>query len=71
MSLTIYTVYKHPTDYPNNYVVRSFEIKPNESIPKEVKLADTLESARGLIPSDCVLLARHPDDDSTIVESWL
>lgn len=73
-ALSIWTVYDHPTDFPNYFVARRFEIRsgyghgPTAEVIMDVdleRLRDALRQ-RGL-----VCLARERDDDRVIVESWL
>ena len=60
----IFTLYKHPEDYPDNYVVRRYRVFGSERVALgNVVLCDSLESARMVI--------RSPEDNSAIVESWL
>jgi len=74
--LRMYTVYDHPTDYPDEYVVRGCSILPGRDEPMhDAELfgrGATLEAVRGpLAALGLVCLARHPDDDPKIVEVWL
>lgn len=71
-TLAIWTVYKHPKDYPNDYVARKHTIGAFGSHPSvEMFAADTLEEIRALIPLGLVCLGRAPDDEAQIVETWL
>jgi hypothetical protein len=73
-SLAMWVVYDHPTDYPNSFVARRFDVdaagpKPSASIiiaPDLEKLQDVLEFEMGLVK-----LMRSPGDDPKIVETWL
>ena len=71
IALPIYTVYDHPTDYPDNFVVRLFlNDKPTDA----VWMADSLEEAREIIQTlaaGSVCLHRRDMDDAKIVETWL
>jgi hypothetical protein len=71
MTLPVYTLYDHPTDYPDKWVIRLFVgADPTSGI----WLADTLHEARTIINAiapGTVCLARHPTDDPKIVETWL
>lgn len=67
--LVIYTIYDHPKDYPNHFVVRRWDF--DKLIPLDCKLADSLNAARDLIPRSCIRLERSSDDDPTVVENWL
>ena len=69
-----FVIYEKPTDYPDKFVVRRWEITSEGADPKEVvDICDSLQEARDSI------LAHHPgfhrvprdrDDNSVIVETW-
>ena len=69
----VYVVYKHPTDYPNNYIVRRQVVHAGQitidAEPTAVTL--TLETARVAIPSGLIRLPRRSDDEPQIVECWI
>jgi hypothetical protein len=66
--VNLYVIYDHPTDYPDKWVVRRWEL----DVPKEVVgTADSLEEARALIPEGCTNLSRSTSDDPKIHEVWL
>jgi hypothetical protein len=73
--LVMWTVYKHPKDYPGEYVARKFVItedfyRPsNESISSR-SLRDVRSVLRSLY-SGLIQLKRPPDDEPHIVEVWL
>jgi hypothetical protein len=71
--LEFWTIYDHPTDYPENFVVRRSVVEgPSGLKPdKEVKLASTLEEARELIPPGYHRFDRDPTDPPVIVECWM
>ena len=71
--LVMYVVYCKPLDYPSGYVVRLWTVTPTGCAfnPDPLCLADNLETARAAIPDEFVCLARHPDDDPCIVETWI
>jgi hypothetical protein len=71
-SLTIFTVYENPTDYPGLIVVRGFLIGSEGAEPlAECELFGSLEEARSVLGGRRLFqLARHPEDDPTIVETW-
>lgn len=72
IALSIYTVFENPKDFPGLFVVRRFDVVKGKSIATNwVHSARTLEQVRLLIPQGTVMLARHPEDDATIVETWL
>jgi hypothetical protein len=72
-TLKIYTIYEHPKDFPDHFVLRGFTITKDKPIPdKDPLLFKTLEMARKLLEgSGKTRLARNPSDDPCIVESWL
>lgn len=71
-----YVIYDHPLDYPQGYVIRRFFNSAHGPTPtREAYTADTpeiLDRIRGEMER-CGLtrLARQPDDDPVILESWL
>ncbi len=69
--LDMWTVYKHPEDYPEHYVVRQWTVRADGMAAGAALLADTLEQARELVPPHSYRLDRHPDDEPCIVEVWL
>lgn len=70
--LTIYTIYEHPRDYPNQYVARPWWIRDDGSLLKSTKvlLADSLDELRGMLPPGLCHMPRTPSDDPCIVECW-
>ena len=71
--LNIWTIYDHPKDYPEHFVVRRWTVRGRgyENEAHECRLADSLEEARKLVPPDSACVNRFPEDDPVIVESWL
>lgn len=64
----IICVYNKPTDYPNGYVARLWDM----NIPTRiVATANTLEELREKKPADMYILPRSAEDDITIVETWI
>jgi hypothetical protein len=66
----IWTIYDHPRDFPNHFVVRRWFGECPEPDPA---LCDSLEAARILIgrSGGSLRLNRAPTDDPSIIESWL
>lgn len=71
--LIMWTVYDHPTDFPEVFVARKFRITSLGGKPTpEVIMAPDLYDLRielselGLAPME-----RHATDDPKIVETWL
>lgn len=73
VNLTIWTVFDHPADDPEVFVARAFKIAgPAPQPTQRVLRAHTLdEIRRELAGMGLVALQRSPEDDPTIVESWL
>lgn len=68
-SITVYAVYKNPSDYPGKFVVRKFIGETPDVNPSIV--ADSLIEARKVIPRDKVRLTPSITDDPVIIETWL
>src|SRR4029077_6631927 len=73
--LVMWTVYKHPNDYPGEYVARKVVIAEDfyrsskESISSR-SLRDVRNLLRSLYPG-LIQLKRPPDDEPYVVEVWL
>lgn len=67
--LSLWTVYDHPKDYPDNVVARRFVYSKRT---EDLIIFSSLEEAR-LYFQNCHLfcLTRSPSDDPVIVETWL
>lgn len=73
MRMTTWTIYDHPSDYPEHFVAREFLIVPGGARPTpSVMVSTDLEWLRTtlLVDFGMVSLARSPEDDPTIVETW-
>lgn len=68
-----WTIYDHPKDYPDNFVVRRWRLGDGgEPVPdQECHLADSLEEARKYIPLGLVRMEPSPGEDPVIVETWI
>lgn len=66
----IWTIYDHPSDYPDHVTVRVWYGELSEP---NVALVQSIEEARTYVLSAgaCMCLRRLPDDDPVIVESWI
>lgn len=74
-TLAMWTVYKHPSDYPDKYVARQFVVSGGEgpTATHSIVIMDDLEALRDFLRSDLHLtrLMRNEEDDPVIVETWL
>jgi hypothetical protein len=76
-SLSIFTVYENPRDYPGSFVVRRFEVSADSSVQHAalpLVVTDTLDEARAAIRRAhpvAVCMARNDGDEPQIVESWI
>lgn len=70
--LLFWTVYDHPLDFPEAFVVRAHRVTAGRSEPTDkIFVAPTLEEVRTLVPPGLHRLNRRPDDDPKIVETWI
>jgi hypothetical protein len=71
--LSVWTVYDHPSDWPGGFVARRHEAHDNNTVvaTADVVYADTLEAVRAKLPPGMYPIARSPNDDPVIVESWI
>ncbi len=73
--LVMWTVYKHPKDYPGDYVARKFVItedvyRPSKESISSRSLRDVRNVLQSLYPG-LIQLKRPPDDEPHVVEVWL
>jgi len=67
-----YVICDNPTGFPGQIVVRTWEIKGFDLIPREtVYVGASLDEARQVIPRDLVPFSRHESDEKSIVETWI
>lgn len=72
--LSTWTIYDHPADFPDNYVLREYRISAGDVRPHHFWLFLTLGEARRAVQEKApgaYRLARSPEDHSTVVETWL
>lgn len=71
--LIIWTVYDHPKDIPDSFVVRGHEIgrSGQDGVHFTCFAAPTLDKVRAVLPPGLVPMLRSPEDDASIVETWL
>jgi hypothetical protein len=75
MMLAMWTVYDHPSDYPDKFVARRFDIDSVGATRASgsIIVAPDLERLRDILAFEMHLtcLVRDPSDDPAIVETWL
>lgn len=74
MTLSTWTIYERPRDFPDDYVVREWQSDGNGNVrpTPEAQRYPTLEAARApLRARGLVCIERSPGDDPCIVEVWL
>lgn len=71
--LLMWTIYDHPKDFPKSFVARPFSIScGGPPRPMQFHVEGTLEQLRQSFEAiGLTCLARSPDDDPVIVETWL
>lgn len=71
-TLDVYTIYDHPSDYPDKYVLRVHHAAAGQTRSEAVAcLFDSLDAAREALPPGLVCVGREMGDDPVIVESWI
>lgn len=73
--LSMWTIYDHPSDFPNSYVARRFEVGGGAD-PAPRATGDILEGELAALRKSfhmagLVCLTRSDADDANIVETWL
>lgn len=70
--LSLWTIYAHPADYPEGFVIRRFYVGPGGRVRKgEAYVAPSLEAVRKLVPTGLACLDRSVSDEPQIVETWI
>lgn len=73
--LVMFVIYKHPLDWPHHFVARRLFVLAGEEEPTPDKCVFathiSLIHLRSMLPPGLACLARCPDDDPEIVETWL
>jgi len=72
--LTVWTIYRNPSDYPGRWVMRGHEIFPHVGIvrPHEACfVAESLDEIRAKVPPGTRCVGRAPEDYPVIYECWL
>ena len=69
---SVFTIYEHPLDFPQHYVVReTVALEGVVYFHLTQQLADTLEDARKLIPAGRICLSEPNTPELPAVESWI
>lgn len=72
--LTLYVLFDHPIDYPDHYVIRcNHVVNGVAQVDKEIyfKHIDITRCRNLLRNSGLTCMARDPNDDPKIIESWI
>jgi hypothetical protein len=71
--MTIWTVYERPTDYPDGFIARRFEVGGGKTTATDDTLvSNDLERLRQILArAGLIKLLRNERDEPQIVESWL
>jgi hypothetical protein len=70
--LTIWAIYKHPSDYPDKWVLRGHDIGPGTVDPRpDCVVANTYKGVVAHVPPGLTRLCRLHDDDPAIYETWI
>jgi hypothetical protein len=69
----IWTVYRHPKEFSEPWVLRVCEILKDKSGRRTnvLYLLNTLDEARAMVPPDKSNVGRFEQDDPVIFESWV
>jgi hypothetical protein len=72
-ALAISTVYNRQDDYPDGYIARMFEVASGGmTTPTDIVLTGGLDGIRHVLAkARRIRLARKPDDEPQVIESWL
>jgi len=71
--LIMYTIYKHPSDYPDEYVCRRWtagRLVPIDTAEPFAR-AQTLEAVRAQLPRGLYRLNREAGDQPQVAETWI
>lgn len=75
-ALSMWVIYDHPNDMPEQVVARRHEVggpirEPFHGPTGDYVTGDTVEAVRGLLPPGLHCMPRTPWDEPQIVEVWL
>jgi hypothetical protein len=70
--LTIWTIYDRPSDHPEGYIARRFEVGGGNTVATPEILTGDLEDLRQAFwKAGLMKLKRQDGDEPQIVESWV
>lgn len=70
--LAIWTIYKYPLDFPNNFVARKFFARAGQVVATgQVLLGTTLKEVRDQLPDGLLWQDRQFLDPLQVVETWM
>ena len=71
--LVTWTIYDHPTDFPDCYVALKWLVKKSGAVltGEALASADISDLRRELYRRGLIRVLRHPKADPNIVETWL
>lgn len=68
MKMPMFVLYRYPSDFPDNIVVRVWDL----NVPTNIAwLAKTIAEARAAVPAHFTRFARDDSDDPVIIESYI
>lgn len=72
-TLAVWVIYHRPKDFPDGYVLRCQYAMPDGTVKADDMAwqTESLEAARKIVPPGLTMMARNPEDDPHIVETWL
>lgn len=72
-ALAVWVIYDHPRDFPKGFVLRpQFATRSGAVIASpEAWYASDPDTLRSILPPGVVCMARHPQDDPAILETWI
>lgn len=72
VSIVMWTVYDHPSDFPDEFVARAFRVTRGQVEPTNITFtAPSLDEVRAMLPPGLYPLTRNVGDEPQIVEVWL
>lgn len=70
-SLSIWTIYENPKDYPGIFVARRREVSLTPVATSDILTGASLEDVRAQLPPGLMRMPANAEDDQSVVESWL